>query len=513
VTFYQALLKGTTLWPIALLATKVLTKVLTFPSASFPTDGTSGPQVLRVSQILSALSYALDLTEGQPMGHSVRACIIGMRIAQHIGLPLEDQGDLYYSLLLKDAGCSSNASRLFHILSADEIRAKGDVKTTDWTKVGWDSLQYAISHVATGAPFLERVRTLLRVAVTQQRDSCELVKIRCERGSSVARRMGFSENVAAAIFSLDEHWNGGGYPDGLRGKQIPLYSRIMNLAQTLEVFLVNKGAETAVEVARQRGGRWFDPDLVRAAESLHQNGGLFADLGTEKVLEDVVALEPEARQIAATEGMLDGICMAFADVIDAKSPFTYRHSNGVAAAAVAIGQQLDLSPSNITFLRRAALLHDIGKLSVSNSILEKPGKLTNEEFEIVKKHPYYTFEILKRIPGFAHLSEIAASHHEKLDGSGYFRGYGAEQMPLASRILVVADIYDALAAKRPYRDAMPVEQVFSILGSEAPIKLDAECLEALTTAQKQGHSLGHDLQALANVVSGPVVPISKEVKV
>ena len=200
------------------------------------------------------------------MGHSVRACIIGMRIAGEIGLPVQDQGDLYYSLLLKDAGCSSNASRLFHILSADEIRAKGDVKTTDWTRVGWESLQYAISHVATGAPFLERVRTLLRVAATQQRDSCELVKIRCERGSSVARRMGFSENVALAIFSLDEHWNGGGYPDGLRGKQVPLFSRIMNLSQTLEVFWVNRGTEAAVDVARQRSGRWFDPDLVKAAE-------------------------------------------------------------------------------------------------------------------------------------------------------------------------------------------------------------------------------------------------------
>jgi putative nucleotidyltransferase with HDIG domain len=425
-----------------------LTIVLTVESTTLPTDSTGKTSVLRVSEIISALSYALDLTEGQPMGHSVRTCIMGMRIAQHIGMPVQEQGDLYYSLLLKDAGCSSNASRLFHILSADEIRAKGDVKTTDWTRVGWDSLQYAITHVATGAPFLERVRTLLRVAATQQRDSCELVKIRCERGASVARRMGFSEAIAAGIFSLDEHWNGGGYPDGLRGREIPLFSRIMNLAQTLEVFLVNRGAEAAAGVARQRGGRWFDPDLVKAVISLYHSGALFADLRTEKVLQHVVALEPEQRQVGASEEMLDSICLAFAEVIDAKSPFTYRHSTGVAEAAIAIGQQLDLSAQNITFLRRAALLHDIGKLSVSNAILEKPDKLNTYEFEVVKKHPYYTFEILKRIPGFGNLSEIAASHHEKLDGSGYFRGYGAEQLSLPARILVVADIYDALAANR-----------------------------------------------------------------
>jgi hypothetical protein len=104
---------------------------------------------IRTSELISALSYALDLTEGRPMGHAVRTCVIGMRIAQHIGLPITQQADLYYAMLLKDAGCSSNASRLFHILNADDIRAKRDVKTTDWTKVGWESLQYAVSHVAT----------------------------------------------------------------------------------------------------------------------------------------------------------------------------------------------------------------------------------------------------------------------------------------------------------------------------------------------------------------------------
>jgi putative nucleotidyltransferase with HDIG domain len=118
---------------------------------------------------------------------------------------------------------------------------------------------------------------------------------------------------------------------------------------------------------------------------------------------------------------------AFAEVIDAKSPFTYRHSNGVAEAAVAIGAQLGLPPEETGFLRRAALLHDIGKLSVSNSILEKPGKLTGEEWQVMKKHPYFTHEVLRRVSGFEVLSEVAATHHEKLDGSGYFRGFGATQ--------------------------------------------------------------------------------------
>src|SRR5579872_2436205 len=191
-----------------------------FSSSQYPAGMPIRPAPsIRVSEIISALSYALDLTEGQPMGHSVRACIIGMQLAQQIGLPPTERGDLYYSLLLKDAGCSSNSSRLFHIVTADEIRAKRDVKLTDWTRVGWESLQYALTHVATGAPFLKRMRTLMQVAAKQQTESCELVKIRCERGASIARKIGFAEPVAQAIHSLDEHWNGGGYPDGRKGRE------------------------------------------------------------------------------------------------------------------------------------------------------------------------------------------------------------------------------------------------------------------------------------------------------
>src|SRR5580704_10327857 len=172
-------------------------------------EGMQATESIRMSDVISALSYALDLTEGQPMGHSVRTCAIGMRIAQQIGMSKEQQADLYYALLLKDAGCSSNASRLFHILNADEIRAKRDVKTTDWTKVGFESLNFALTHVATESPLPQRMWKLLQVAATQQADSRDLVKIRCERGSYIAKKLGFSDAVAEGIHSLDEHWNGG----------------------------------------------------------------------------------------------------------------------------------------------------------------------------------------------------------------------------------------------------------------------------------------------------------------
>jgi putative nucleotidyltransferase with HDIG domain len=434
---------------------------------------------IRVSELISALSYALDLTEGRPMGHSVRACMIGMRIAEEIGLNAQARADLYYTLLLKDAGCSSNSSRLYHILNADDLKAKGDLKTVDWTRTGWESLQYAVTHVATNSPFAERVWRLIRVASTQQRDSCELVKIRCERGSSIARRLGFPESVAQGIRSLDEHWNGGGYPDGLKKHDIPMGACIANLAQTLEVFLGAHGPQAAMAAAKSRSGRWFNPELVQAAESLSGEGKLWRGLEQQNLIQDVLAIEPEHRRLAADEETVDSICLAFAEIIDAKTPFTYRHSNGVAEAALAIARHLGVDKAETKKLQRAALLHDIGKLGVSNAILEKPGKLTADEFAAVKEHPYQTYEILKRVPAFAEFSADAAAHHERLDGKGYWQGLKADSLSQRARILAVADVFDALRAKRPYRDALPLEKVFSMMNADAPHALDAECLRAL----------------------------------
>ncbi len=441
----------------------------------------------RLSEIVSALSFALDLTEGRPMGHSARSCILGLRIAAEAGLGEGLTHDLYYALLLKDAGCSSNASRLHSILRADEIRAKGNVKFTDWTRIGWDSAKFALGHIGTGRGWRERVWLLARSAVKNESDSRLLVEIRCERGAAIARRVGFSPRTAEAIYSLDEHWNGKGHPEGRRGENIPLLSRILSLAQTLEVFHARDGAEAAMGVARRRSGRWFDPALVKAAVSLHRRGALWGELEGDP-LAPAVAMEPgEAPRVSAAT--LDGICEGFADIIDAKSPFTYRHSHGVATAAATIAAQMGLGASGVRLLRRAGLLHDIGKLAVPNSILEKPGKLTAEEWATMRLHPHYTFEVLRRVPVLATMSDVAAAHHERLDGKGYHRGLTGEQLGREARILAVADVFDALAAHRPYRAGMPLEKVFAILRSETPGGLDTEAVEALYEASRDSASL------------------------
>jgi putative nucleotidyltransferase with HDIG domain len=200
----------------------------------------------------------------------------------------------------------------------------------------------------------------------------------------------------------------------------------------------------------------------------------------------VLEREPAEDARPLDESRIDDICEAFAWVVDAKSPYTYRHSIGVAAAAVCIAETLDLPSETRTLLRRAGLLHDLGKLAVPSSILEKPGALSPAEWTVVRKHPHYTLEILSRIPGFETLAQVAASHHEKLDGSGYWRGLTAPHLSLPARILAVADVYDALAATRPYRGAMPSWTVMEILERETPHRLDADCVAALRRRIAEG---------------------------
>ena len=429
------------------------------------------------------------------MGHAVRSCVLGMALAAEIKLPQAARSDLYYALLMKDAGCSTNSSLMYRILGTDDIRGKRDATITDWTRTSWESLEYALTHVMTGRPFLERVRGIFNLAVHQRQNAHQLNQIRCERGSAIALRMGLSNGTAEAIHSVNEHWNGKGEPAGLRKEEIPVMSRIMSIAQTADIFFSAYGPAEAIDVVTERSGRWFDPQLVKAFRAAATRPQLWEDVvqAPTKVLE----LEPVAHRFCADEETLDNICLAFADVIDAKSPFTYRHSTGVAGAAVAVARTLGLPEDEVKMLRRAALLHDVGKLGVSNAILDKPDKLTESEWAVVKQHPQHSYQILKRIPGFAGISEIAASHHEKLDGSGYFRGIAGDRMSVATRILVVSDVYDALAAKRPYRDALPLETVFGIMHKDAPNRLDASCLEALQCSCDTARTVTDDLLNLS----------------
>lgn len=434
---------------------------------------------LRVAEVVSALSHALDLGTGQPVGHSVRSCLLAMRIGAEIGLSRTLRGDLFYATLLKDAGCSTNASKTFHVLQSDDIKAKRDVKLTNWTKTNWETISYALEHIAPGKPPMQRAAALWRMACNSKRHSWEVTKIRCERGAAIARLVGLGEVTADGIASLDEHWNGQGQPRGLHKKEIPLLSRIMLLAQTLDGYFTARGAVEAMHVVETRSGEWFDPELVKAAKSIEARGMLWTDLSSDEVFDIVLTTEPEPKEMVEDDETFHAICVAFGQIVDSKSPFTFSHSENVANIAVSIGKKMGLDQRRLSVLRNAALLHDLGKMSISNQILEKPGELTEDEWRVMRLHPFYTWKILHAIPRFGELSEIAASHHEKLDGSGYFRGLGEKQLSVESRILAVAEVFDAVSGRTPYREPIAAKKVVQILRKEAQHQLDANCVAAL----------------------------------
>ena len=431
------------------------------------------------NNLIEALSFALDLTEGACPGHAVRTCVLGMRIGLEIGLPQDLLGDLYYALLLKDVGCSSNSSRLCQIVGDDEMQAKRLTKTVDWTRFEWRQIHYMLKHAHAKESGVRRVRGVASMVRYSTANAEMLIRLRCDKGAKVVRDLGLGSATAGAIHCLDEHWDGCGYPDRLVGEDIPLLARVVSIAQTFEVFHRVYGGAAAIDVIQRRSGRWFDPAMVRATVGLDRRGELTGGLEDGKLRATVAELQPQQRHILSDAYTIDNTCYAFAGVVDAKSPYTYRHSNGVAQIAQQIGRCMDLPARDLTVLRRAGLLHDLGKLGVSNTILDKEGPLTAEEWACVRKHPHYTFEILRRITGFDKIATVAASHHERLDGTGYHLGLKADQLPLLSRIITVADMFDALCGERPYRERLSLEQIMAILQKQSPHAIDASCVEAL----------------------------------
>lgn len=432
---------------------------------------------VRLSEIVGALSFALDLTEGQPNGHAARACLIGMRVARELRLGADDCSDLYYALLLKDTGCSSNSAATADFFGSDDQPVKRALKTVDWTKP-IASAWYGIRNTATGRGIRARAAQLFTIAAGRRGSPSDLFRIRCERGADIVRKMGFPEATAAAVRALDEHWDGGGEPDGIRGEDIPLLSRIAQLAQTVEVFASDSGWGEAVAVARSRSGRWFDPELVRILCSM-AGAEWWASIQGDGILDHLPVVEPDERVRLVDGEDVDRMAEGFAEVVDAKSPFTFQHSSRVAAIAREIGATLGLGPSARRNLYLAGLLHDIGKLGVSNRILDKAGPLTEEEWAAVRAHPIHTWSILSQVGLFRPIARTAAVHHERLDGEGYPWGFDESGLGPSDRILAVADIYDALTSDRPYRSGWTPEDVLRALHEMEGQAVDAEVVEAL----------------------------------
>ena len=435
----------------------------------------AGSGGIALSGLIGGLSCALDIAEGEPPGHAARSCLIGMRVADELGLGAGARSDLFYALLLKDAGCTANSAHMAALFGADDQIAKRTSKLVDWSRP-LSAFVWSVRTVAPGRSLAARTERLWAIrnegAVTQS-----LMRARCYRGAEIARKLGFSEATAEAILALDEHWDGRGQPRGLRAAEIPLAARILCLAQTVEVFHFTRGVGAACRVAARRSGQWFDPELVAVLVSFQAEAGFWASLAKP----DVSALEPPDRVLTADEDRLDRIVEAFADVIDAKSRWTHEHCDRVSTIAIGIAAHLGFDAVARRDLGRAARLQDIGKLSISNRILDKPGPLTDAEWDKVKEHPLLTERILERIPSLGALAPLASAHHERLDGRGYPRGLAADKLTMPMRVLAVADVYAALTAERPYRPAYTPDGALELMRTDVPRRLDGDSFAVLET--------------------------------
>ena len=290
----------------------------------------------------------------------------------------------------------------------------------------------------------------------------------------VAGRLGMNAEVQQAVAASYERWDGKGWPGTVRGTDIPIAERIIQLAEYVEVAHRLGGPGAACALARKRAGGQFDPYL--AGILCGDAEVLFADLASIRSWQAVITAEP-ALGVRLRGDAVDAALVAIADFVDLKSPYTLGHSRAVAGLAADAGTVLGLPHDEIRTLRRAGLVHDLGRLGISNSIWDKRGPLSAGEWERVRMHPYLTERMLCQSAALAPLGQIAAQHHERIDGSGYpGRLCGTAIVPLA-RILGAADAYQTLREPRPYRTAVSADAAAERLRADAR----AERLDALAT--------------------------------
>jgi putative nucleotidyltransferase with HDIG domain len=434
---------------------------------------------IRMSDLVIALSEALDLNEGQPPGHAQRCCLIAMKLGEMLGLDPRTMSDLYYATLVKDAGCASAVAHNLFVLRETDPRMRRD-RHVDRLTGSLSGALYALQNVGQGTS-LERLQEALRLVREVEQSADTVAANLADRTAEIAQLLGLSSGSCAAIQHLHEHFDGTGYPHRLRGQQIPLLARILSLVQSVEIFTTQHGLIEALNMAGRRRGLWFDPELTDLLAKLRHDRGFWESLHASAGdwRRRVNAAEPAECRWIADEDQLDRATLALANVVDAKSRFTSHHSQRVATYASGMAQVLGCTPVECREIRRAGLLHDIGKLAVPRRVLEKPDKLDKDEWQLMWKHTHYTLTILERTQCLRHLALMAACHHERLDGQGYHFGLDGSLMPWGSRLLAVADYFDAVSADRPYRAAMSRDKAIELLDGQAPDRLYSDGVEAL----------------------------------
>ncbi len=429
---------------------------------------------VRLAEIIAPFSMAIDLDIGQPMQHALGACLLAVRLGEVLGFPEEELTDIYYLALVRYIGCTANQHVDAEVLG-DDLAARVWVLAIDFG----DQDQFMTmlrENVGEG----ERLTAVL---AGLSRMLTENLPAHCEAGQHLARQLGLSRVVQEALTQVYERWDGKGLPRGLKGEEIARPLRVVQLAHHAQIWRRRAGDSAAIAMVRQRSGGWYDPLIAEGFCALAPQilTSLDADIDWEMVLDR----EPGPRPTLA-EDQLDSCLEAMADFTDLLLPQFSGHSRGVADLACAAAECYGLPRVDAFAVRRAGLVHDLGRLAVPAAIWRKPGPLTSSERERVRLHPYYTERVLARTPALAPLGALAARHHERLDGSGYHVGLRAPLLPDRARILATADVYHALIESRPHRAALSPERAASELHAEVRAgRLEAKAVDAVLLAS--GH--------------------------
>jgi HD-GYP domain-containing protein (c-di-GMP phosphodiesterase class II) len=432
---------------------------------------------VRLAELVAALSLGVDLGFGQPMEHVLRECMIALRLADRLGLDEDERSTVYYTALLVNVGCHADAHEQAKWFG-DDIRLKSGKYEHDFRSLR--AAAATMSLIGSGNPPLHRFRVGLEFAVSGRRDLDGMIETHSALARALAERLGLPVAVQEAVGSSYEQWDGKGWPGGLAGDRIPVAARLAQFAEFVEVAHRLGGIDAAMALAEKRAGLQFDPSL---SEALHADPeGILGELDSAHTWSAVIDAEPTLRVTLSGDGF-DQALLAIADFVDLKSPYTLGHARAVADLAAATGTQLGLSEDEVDLLRRAGLVHDLGRLGVSNAIWDKPGPLGAGEWERVRLHPYLTERMLHQSAALAPLAAVAVQHRERLDGSGYPKGLSGAGIMRPARILGAVDAYQSMREPRPHRPALSAEDAAAELQADAKAgKLDGEAVAAVLTA-------------------------------
>ena len=437
---------------------------------------------VRLAELVAALSLGIDLGFGQPMEHVLRQCLIALRLAERIGLDEEQRAVVYYTALLINVGCHTDAHEQAKWFGDDIALKSGKY---DYEFRSLRGAAAGLRLIGSGNSPLHRFRVGLEFAISGHRDVDEMVSHHAAMARALAEELGLPDEVLDALGGAYEQWDGRGWPGELKGEDVPLAARLAQLAEFVEVAYRVGGVEAVKALARKRGGKQFDPTLAKLMATEAEM--LLSDLDSVATWDAVIEAEP-ALAIELSAERFDAALLAIATFVDLKSPYTLGHARAVADLAAQAAVGLGLSAGDVRTLRRAGLVHDLGRLGVSNAIWDKPGPLGAGEWERVRLYPYLTERMLHQSGSLAPLGAIAVQHRERLDGSGYPRGLSGAALSLPARILGAADAYQAMREPRPHRPERSADDAAAELRAEVKAgRLDAGAVEAVLGAA--GHRM------------------------